>query len=65
MFGRTSVPRTAVMIAGIFALLGLMAVYYAVRIKPAQQAATIDKQLTGLSAPARRGQPTSFRPAKP
>lgn len=65
MPGRASVPRTAVLIAAIFAVLGLTAVYYAARIKPAQQAATIDKQLTGLSAPARRGQPTSLRPSKP
>jgi hypothetical protein len=54
-----------VLIAGIFALFGLIAVYYAVHIKPAQQAATIDRQLKGLSAPARRGQATSLRPGKP
>lgn len=65
MSGRTSVPRTAMLIAGIFALFGLMAVFYAVRVKPAEQAATIDKQFSGLTAPARRGQATSLRPAKP
>jgi hypothetical protein len=53
------------LITGIFALVGLMAVYYEVRVKPAQQPTTIDKQFTGLSAPARRGQATSLRPGKP
>lgn len=62
---RKSVPRTAILIAGICAVFGVMAVYYAARLKPARQAATIDKQLTGLSAPARRGRPTSLRPGKP
>jgi hypothetical protein len=53
------------MIAGILALFCLMAAYYKVRIKPGQQAAAIDKQFTGLSAPARRRQPTSLRPGNP
>ena len=65
MSRRAGVPRTAVLAATIFALLGLMAAYYAVHIKPERQAAEIDKQLTGLSAPARRGQSTSLRPGKP
>jgi len=62
MSPRTSIPRPAILIAAVFALLGLMAVYYAVRIHPAE---TIEKQFTGLGAPAHRGQPTSLRPGRP
>ena len=57
-----SVPRSAVLIAVIAALVGLAALFYAVRYKPAQQAATIDEQYKGLSAPGHRGQARSLRP---
>lgn len=50
----------------LMAQTSMQAVYYADRVNTeSQQAATIDDRLTGLSAPARRGQPISLRVDRP
>lgn len=50
----------------LMAQTSMQAVYYADRVNTeAQQAATIDERLNGLSAPARRGRPISLRVDRP
>lgn len=50
----------------LMAQSSMQAVYYADRVNTeAQEAATIDEHLTGLSAPARRGRPISLRVGTP
>ncbi|HWG33399.1 MAG TPA: hypothetical protein VN650_04465 [Gemmatimonadaceae bacterium] len=50
----------------LMAQTSMQAVYYADRVNSeAQQAATIDEHLSGLTAPARRGRPISLRVDRP
>jgi P-type conjugative transfer protein TrbJ len=50
----------------LMAQTSMQGVYYADRVNTeAQQATTIDERLTGLSAPARRGNSVSLRPDRP